>query len=346
MVSRAAGIRRCDRRRDPPRLFHPHPVPGRQPRGGPLDQRRQPRLDPRPQPDPLQAVRPPASERVPVLARNQIRCVRDHRGHEVAQVQTGREAQVQPEHQHDREPAAAPHQERRQQQQRQRRLGQQRPVGQPARQRGRHPVPEPDGEPGGQAIQMDRVVNGAAAAPAGPLLVDGVEEVAERELCEYGEHAQRNEGLRAAAGGAKKSRRRFRWRRAPAGEDRVDREEPARRKKRRPQRQQTEHHVAAVVEQQRAAVQAEHADERQDLRQLGTEPDEQAQVDDQADDEAEHRLVPVRRQIEQREDVVPGRTPEQRVVRNDPVVRVPDTQLGPAAEKVAQQHQRQHDAPR
>ncbi len=343
--SRAAGSRRCTAADDRPRLGHAQPAPGREQRRRFFDDRRQPQPDALRQIDALHAPRPPAFQRVPVLARDEEGRVGDHPGDEVAQVQAGGEAQVQTDHQDDRHPAAVAHRERREQQHRQHRLGGERAVGEPAREAGRHPVAKPDREPGRQPIQVDRVVNGAAVAPARALLVDRVEEVTDRELPDHRQHRQRNPLLRGGGRGRRRGARGLLRRRAPPRQHRVDREVAAGREERRPPDQQTEHHVAAVVEQQRAAVQAQHADQRRDLRQLRPEADQQRQEGEQADDETDHRLVRVRRQVKQREHVVPRRAPQHRVVRDDAVVRVPEPELGPAPEQIPEQDQRQHDAP-
>ena len=110
--------------------------------------------------------------------------------------------------------------------------------------------------------------------------------------------------------------------RAQAGAHGVDGEAPPERQERRPQRQLAQHPVAAVLEQRHAAVQAQHADERQELHQPRPPADEQRQVDEAAQREPDRHLVGERQDEEEREHPLRGRPPQHHVVRDQPVVRI------------------------
>ena len=222
---------------------------------------------------------------------------------------------MQHDHQHGRQPAAAPHIERREQQQRQRPFDRERRPRHRAHHAGGHGVTQPDRERRRQPVEVDRVMNRAPLPPARPPLVDGVEEVDERELADQRHHRERGEGLRAGAGIGRFARRE----RVPAlaaGEHRVDGPATAGGQERGPDAEQAEDHVAAVVEQQQAAVQAQDSDQARDLGEARAEADQQREVGNRADDEPRDRLVPVRGQVEQRDGFFERWPPEQRVIRN------------------------------
>ena len=110
--------------------------------------------------------------------------------------------------------------------------------------------------------------------------------------------------------------------RAQAGRTASTENRRPQRQERRPQRQLAQHPVAAVLQQRHAAVQAQHADERQDLHQPRPPADQQPQVDEAAQREAERDLVGARQDEEEREHPLRGRPPQHHVVRHQPLVRI------------------------
>jgi hypothetical protein len=130
---------------------------------------------------------------------------------------------------------------------------------------------------------------------------------------------------------------------APHG---VDAEAPSEWKRDREKREQVHDHVAAVLDEDVSCVETRNRDEREHLHQLGRDAERVCDANGEHDRHHDRHLAHGREGVKQREELVPHRTEQREVVREEAVVRVVLARLPPPSAYVQTEQRAEQDAER